>query len=77
MILGTSSITALTRERELVSQSQLVFPSCFSHPNGHWPLQAAWKDKLGLRYALSFSCERSNAGCVWEEGQEGEITKLL
>ena len=37
----TSSITALTRERELVSQSQFVFPSCFSQPNGHWPLQAA------------------------------------
>ena len=33
--VSTSSITALTRERELVSQSQFFFPSCFSQPNGH------------------------------------------
>ena len=33
-----SSITALTRERELVSQSQFVFPSCLSQPK--WPLAA-------------------------------------
>ena len=30
MILATSSITALSREREHVSQSQLFFPSCLS-----------------------------------------------
>ena len=59
----TSSITVLKREREGISQSQFVFPSCLSEPNGHWPLQAAWKDKLGLRYALSFSLQYSNAGC--------------
>ena len=40
------------KERELVSQSKCVFPSCLSKPNGHWPLKAAWKKKLGLRYAL-------------------------
>ena len=44
--------------RECISQSQFVFPSCLSQP-----FQAAWKDKFGLRYALSFSRQCSNAGC--------------
>ena len=60
----TYSITALARERERISQSQFVIPSCFSQQNGHWPLQVPWKDKLGLRYALSLSYQCSNAGCA-------------
>ena len=53
-VLATSSITALMRERELVSPSQT---------NGHWPHKAAWKEKCGLRYKISFSRRYSNAGC--------------
>ena len=58
----TSSITALTRKRELVSQSQFVFPICLIQlvPK---QFQTAWKDKLGLRYELSYSHQCSNAGC--------------
>ena len=63
MILGTSSIAALTGERECVSQSQFVFPSCLEWPVAVWLVEAAWKDKLGLRYTLSFSLQCSNAGC--------------
>ena len=54
---ATSSITILARERELVSQSQLFFPSCLSQPIRQWPVQEAWKEKLGLRYKLSFSTQ--------------------
>ena len=28
-----------------------------------WLAKAAWKDKLGLRYELSFFPQYSNAGC--------------
>ena len=55
LVPHTSSITALARERELVSQSQLFFPSCLSRPISHWLVKTARKEKLGLRYMLSFS----------------------
>ena len=61
----TSSITALARERERISQSQFVFPSCLEQPVAVWLAKATWKDKLGLRCKLSFSHQHSNAGCVY------------
>ena len=50
---ATSSITALARERELVSQSQLFFPSCLSQPIRQWPVQEA------------LPSQSSNAVCKW------------
>ena len=40
----TSSITALTRERELVAQPQLFFWSCLSLSNSRWLVWPAWKE---------------------------------
>ena len=45
----------LTRKRKLVSQPQLFFSSCMSRPNSQRLPQAVWKEKLGMRYKLSFS----------------------
>ena len=47
-----------------------------------WLAKAAWKDKLGLRYMLFFSCQCSNAGCdlilaVILEEQETVSTSTL
>ena len=62
----TSSITALARERERISQSQLSFQAAWNIKVAIWLAQAAWKDNLGLRYELSFSYQCSNAGCGTE-----------
>ena len=51
-VVTTSNITALTRERERISQSQFLFPSCLEQLMADWLAKAAWKDKLGLRYEL-------------------------
>ena len=51
----TSSITALARERERISQSQLSFQAAWSVKVAIWLAQAAWKGNFGLRYELSFS----------------------
>ena len=63
---SSNHYTALARERELVSQSQLFIPSCLSQPIRQWPVQEAWKEKFGLRYKLfSLPSQSSNAGCKW------------
>ena len=51
------------RKRACISVPICLFQAASASQNGHWPLQAAWKDKLGLRYALSFSRQCSNVGC--------------
>ena len=47
-------------------QSQFVSAaaSCFCRPIGHWPAEAASRDKLGLAYVHGFSAEWNDVECV-------------
>ena len=42
------------RKSARVTQSQFVPSTSFSLPIGHWLAEAAWRDILGLSYALVF-----------------------
>ena len=50
----TFSITPFCRKNLHISQSQFVSSSSFSRPIGHWPAEAAWRDKSGLAYTRAF-----------------------
>ena len=46
-----------------ITQSQFLPVSSFSQLIGHWPAQAAYREKLGLAYVCVFSAKWSNIEC--------------